>query len=189
MNSLKDTSDQLTTNSGVSIGPLRFSDFAKMTHRIHESATLMIIVLYSAVLCLVASVMCDSLWPYGLYPTRFVCPWDSPGKNTGMGCYTRLHRIFSTQGSNLRLSLALAAGFFISGATWEATIIIVKGYKSEPAKERHAEAGIRDWECSHCGAYLSSGTHYPPALVCAGTYMEHCQSRKLTWALVFRDFI
>ena len=30
--------------------------------------------------CLVASVMSDSLQPYGLQPTRLLCPWNSPGK-------------------------------------------------------------------------------------------------------------
>ena len=30
--------------------------------------------------------MPDSLQPYGLYPIRHLCPWDSPGKNTGEGC-------------------------------------------------------------------------------------------------------
>ena len=29
------------------------------------------------------SVMSDSLRPYGLQFSRFLCPWDSPGKNTG----------------------------------------------------------------------------------------------------------
>ena len=27
----------------------------------------------------------SSLQPRGLYPTRLLCPWDSPGKNTGVG--------------------------------------------------------------------------------------------------------
>ena len=36
--------------------------------------------------------------------TRLLCPWDSPGKNTGVGCYAILQRIFLTQGSNLHLS-------------------------------------------------------------------------------------
>ena len=27
--------------------------------------------------------MSDSLRPYGLWPARFLCPWNSPGKNTG----------------------------------------------------------------------------------------------------------
>ena len=29
-----------------------------------------------------------------------LCPWDSPGKNTGVGCHFLLQRIFPTQGSN-----------------------------------------------------------------------------------------
>ena len=35
-----------------------------------------------------------------LYPTRFLCPWKFPGKNTGVGCYFLLERIFLTPGSN-----------------------------------------------------------------------------------------
>ena len=30
--------------------------------------------------------MSDSLQPHGLQPTRHLGPWDSPGKNTGVGC-------------------------------------------------------------------------------------------------------
>ena len=33
------------------------------------------------------SVMSDSLWPHTRQPTRLLCPWDSPGKNTGVGCH------------------------------------------------------------------------------------------------------
>ena len=33
------------------------------------------------------SVMCDSLRPCGLQPTRLLCPWDFPGKKTGVGCH------------------------------------------------------------------------------------------------------
>ena len=33
------------------------------------------------------SVMSDSLQPCGVQPTRLLCPWDSAGKNTGVGCY------------------------------------------------------------------------------------------------------
>ena len=28
--------------------------------------------------------MSDSLQPHGLLPARLLCPWDSPGKNTGV---------------------------------------------------------------------------------------------------------
>ena len=37
--------------------------------------------------CQVASVMSDSVRPHGLQPTRLLCPRDSPGKDTGVGCH------------------------------------------------------------------------------------------------------
>ena len=40
---------------------------------------------------------CD---PRGLWPTRLLCLWDSPGRNTGVGCHFLLQGIFLTQGSN-----------------------------------------------------------------------------------------
>ena len=33
-------------------------------------------------------------------PARLLCPWDSPGKNTVVGCHFLLQRIFLTQKSN-----------------------------------------------------------------------------------------
>ena len=35
-------------------------------------------------------------------PGRLLCLWDSPGKNTGVGCHFLLQGIFPTQGSNPR---------------------------------------------------------------------------------------
>ena len=46
------------------------------------------------------SVMSKSLQLHRLQPARFLCPWDSPGKNNGVNCYSFLQRIFLTQGSN-----------------------------------------------------------------------------------------
>ena len=37
---------------------------------------------------------------HGLQPTRLLCLWDFPGRNTGMGCHFLLQGIFPTQGSN-----------------------------------------------------------------------------------------
>ena len=51
----------------------------------------------------VCSVTTDSLCPLGLYPTSLLCPWSSPGKNTGVGCHFLLQGIVPTQGSNLHL--------------------------------------------------------------------------------------
>ena len=45
--------------------------------------------------------MCDSFAsPRTVQPTRLLCPWDSPGKSTGVGCRFLLQGIFLTQGSN-----------------------------------------------------------------------------------------
>ena len=46
------------------------------------------------------SVVSDSLRPHGLQPTRFLRPWDFPGKNTGVGCHFFLQEIFPTQRLN-----------------------------------------------------------------------------------------
>ena len=37
--------------------------------------------------CYVASVMSDSVRPQKQQPPRLPDPWDSPGKNTGVGCH------------------------------------------------------------------------------------------------------
>ena len=41
-----------------------------------------------------------TLWPHGLKPSKLLCPWNSPGKNTEVGCHSLLQGIFPTQGSN-----------------------------------------------------------------------------------------
>ena len=32
-------------------------------------------------------IVSDSVRPHRRQPTRLLCPWDSPGKNTGVGCH------------------------------------------------------------------------------------------------------
>ena len=51
------------------------------------------------VVCVSSSIMFNSLWPQGLI--RLLCPWSSPGKNTGVCCHSLLQWIFLTQGVNL----------------------------------------------------------------------------------------
>ena len=49
------------------------------------------------------------------------CPWNSPGRNTGVGCQALLQGIFPTQGieSPSLTSPALAGGFFTTSTTGE----------------------------------------------------------------------
>ena len=49
--------------------------------------------LYCCCCCWVASVMSDSVRPHRWQPTRLPHPWDSPGKNTGVGCHFLLQRM------------------------------------------------------------------------------------------------
>ena len=46
---------------------------------------------------------CLTLRPQGPQTSGFLCPWDSPGKTTGVGCHALLQGIFPTQGLNPRL--------------------------------------------------------------------------------------
>ena len=49
------------------------------------------------------SVVSDPLWPHGLWPTRLLCPWDSPSENTEVGCHFLLQGSFQPQGINSSL--------------------------------------------------------------------------------------
>ena len=66
--------------------------------------------------------MFDSLRPYGLQPARLLCPWDSPRKNTRVGCHALLQgnlpdpQIEPTP----LMSPALAGRVFTTSATWKA---------------------------------------------------------------------
>ena len=41
--------------------------------------------------------MSDSVWPHRRQPTRLPRPWDSPGKNTGVGCHFLLQCLITSQ--------------------------------------------------------------------------------------------
>ena len=53
-------------------------------------------------MCVSHLVVSNSLRLHGLSPARLLS-WDSPGKNTGVGCHSLLQGIFLTQGLNPRL--------------------------------------------------------------------------------------
>ena len=53
--------------------------------------------------CLITKLCLTLLRPHGLQPTRLLCSWNSPGKNTGVGCHILLQEIFLTQGLNSHL--------------------------------------------------------------------------------------
>ena len=82
--------------------------------------------------CVSSSVVSESLQAQGPQPTRLLCPWSSPGKNTAVDCHFFLQGIFPTQthiscffcnGRQILFfffSFAIILGrFFYHCATWE----------------------------------------------------------------------
>ena len=63
------------------------------------------------------SLFCDLMMVCS--PPRLLCPWSSPGKNTGVGCHFFLQGIFPTQGSN-SLFVHIGRKSLYCWATWEA---------------------------------------------------------------------
>ena len=46
------------------------------------------------------TIMSDSLWSHRLQPSLLLCPWNSLGKSTGVGCHFLLQGIFPNWESN-----------------------------------------------------------------------------------------
>ena len=66
----------------------------------------------------------DSLWPHGLQPARLLRPWDSPGKDAGVGCHFLVQGIFP--GDQTWVS-CIARRFFTIPATWYYRFFFKKG--------------------------------------------------------------
>ena len=60
------------------------------------------------------------LQPHGLKSTKLLCPWDSPSKNTGVGCHFFLQRNLTDPGIEPTSLVfpALAGRFFTASAAW-----------------------------------------------------------------------
>ena len=87
------------------------------------------------------SVVSNSLRPHGLQPSRLLCPWDSPGKNTGEGWYFFLQGIFPTQGSSPGLWCLLHCSRILHRwAIWEAPRI----------NNHHPETSAISCRPAHC---------------------------------------
>ena len=83
-----------------------------------------------------SSFQCD-LWTVA----RLLCPWDFPGKNTGVAYHFLLRRIFPDKGSNPHLPLG--RGILYHCVTWEVrhnlatehTHLIELQYRSSPSPQ------------------------------------------------------
>ena len=119
-------------------------------------------------------------------PTKLLCPWNSPGKNSGVGSHSLLQGIFPTQGSNpgllhcRRLFTSEPAGKPINlrrplklksycdlNTRWaegrNKTAAIV------PRITAHSNSGELpeapgEWQCATSEVQYSTGSAFPPAV-------------------------
>ena len=104
--------------------------------------------------------MPNSLGPHELQPTRLLCLWDFPGKDTGVGCHFLFQGIFPTQGSNLglphcrqifyqlsykgslKLFQKIAEEGTLPNSLYEATITLIPKPDKDNTQKRKLQASI-----------------------------------------------
>ena len=74
-------------------------------------------LLFSGVFSVELMCAFNSLRSHELQPARLLCPWNFPGKTTGVGCHFLLQGIFPTQASNLCLLHLLRWQVFTTSTT------------------------------------------------------------------------
>ena len=75
-------------------------------------------------MCLVSQLCLAVLQPHRLLPTRPLCPWDFPGKNTGVGCCFLPQEIFLTQDGTY--ISCIGRQILYHWATWKAHKILYR---------------------------------------------------------------
>ena len=71
---------------------------------LHWQAGSLLLAIPACCACMLNHLSCPSLCnPMDTDLQVPFCPWDSPGKNTGVDCHALLQGFFQTWGSNLRL--------------------------------------------------------------------------------------
>ena len=94
------------------------------------------------------SVVPDSWQPHGMQPARLLCPWNSPSKNTGVGCHALLQGIFPTQGLNPGLLhwASLVAQSVKNLPAVRETQVWSLGWEDPLEKEMATHSSIPAWE-------------------------------------------
>ena len=97
-------------------------------------------------LCMLLATL-DSV--YELWPARLLCPWESLGKYTGVGCHAPLQGIFPTQGLKLLLSHFLH---------WQVGSLLQKTQKDQKPNHHFWRSRSKNWvlgaRAGHCARPL-----------------------------------
>ena len=99
---------QMAFNASVTTdGPtLIHHNLPKRTAQVESHSVLDFLSVWITGCVCAGSIVSDSLQYHRPQSTRLLCPWNFPGKNTGVGCHFLLQGIFLTQGSNLHLCVS-----------------------------------------------------------------------------------
>ena len=81
------------------------------------------------------SVVSDSSQPHGLQPTRFLRPWDFPGKSNGVGCHHLLQWNKDSSPQNYGLT-ATRAWRYLKTQLYQSFVVKGKEGQSAPKAER-----------------------------------------------------
>ena len=88
---------------------------------------------------------CLTLRPHGLESARLLCPWNSPGKNTGVGCRFLLQGDLPDPGIE-PASPAVAGGFFVAEPSGKPCVCVWR----KPRQHRRNKV--------HCRNHVSAGS-------------------------------
>jgi len=132
--------------------------------------------------------MSDSVRPHRRQPTRLLCPWDSPGKNTGVGCHfllqcmkvksqSELAQVCPTLSDPMDCSLPGSSvhGIFQArvlqwGAIAFSNIIYYMLNTCMQVKKQQLEPDVEQWTGSKLGK------EYIKAVYCHPAYLIYLQS-------------
>ena len=121
--------------------------------------------------CWVTSVMSDSVQPHRWQPTTLLCPWDFPGKSTGVGCHCLLW--------DFQL-------LWLNNKEWDCWIVVtfsfVRNYQTVP----FCTSTISEWSscCSTALVFLL----IPDIMHCSQPMDGYAPTRWLgTWRCCFRS--
>ena len=102
--------------------------------------------------------MSDSVQPHRRQPTRLLHPWDSPGKNTGVGCHFLLQcmkvkscvRLFVTHGAHQApLSVEFSKQDYWSGLPCPSSAVFICTHKlyTSICYLYHATVNLKNAQC------------------------------------------
>ena len=83
------------------------------------------------------------LWSYGLERTRLPCPWDSPSKNTGVGCHAPLQGKFPVVQETWVQSLGQEDALEKEMATHSSILVWRIPWTEEPGELQYM--GLQSW--------------------------------------------